>query len=116
VSKFIDDSIHKDFTASVTEHFFGNNVGAMPGQDRLLKAAPYGSSAWNTPNPPSQAEQGLNNTVDPASPGVSLFNDSSTRNKLPRETGVNYKPEVRAGHTLTDDPFSPWGDGFPGSR
>jgi hypothetical protein len=112
VSKFIEASKHADWTSEVEAHFAGRNQGERPGANRLLKAAPYGDTAWNSPNPSVRAEQGLQNTAEPNLPGVSLWNDTESRDQLPRETGVNYTPASQAGHTSTDDPFSPSADGF----
>ena len=109
-SVFIEGSKHALGTAAVEKHFAGGNVGQSPGVDPLLKAPPYGSSAWNPPARPT--EQGMVNDKITAPPGPSVFNASSP--PLPRETGVNYKPHANAGHKVTDDPFSPWADGFPG--
>lgn len=113
MSEYINRSKHAQGTAAVEAHFGGRNQGQAPGTDPLLSASPYGSGAWNptVSTPGGTAQRGLQNTAI-SSREPSEFN--APGQSLPRETGVNYKPAVNAGHTVKDDPFSV-GDGLPGN-
>lgn len=112
MSNFIEHSKDPVGTAAITEHFAGRNQGQRPGADPMLKRTPGGTQAWNTPNPSSAAEDGLQNQTRPNVPtDNSLFN--APGQNLPRETGVNYKPAANAGHRTAQDPFQ-LADGFPG--
>lgn len=93
MSEFIERSKHAQGTAAVESHFGGGNQGQRPGADPLLKAAPYGSSAWNNPA------------------GDVSFN--APGQDLPMGSGVNQIKPDQSGHRTTQDPFS-LADGFPG--
>lgn len=109
MSKFIEGSKHAAGTAAVERHFAGGNMGQKSGTDPLLKAAPYGASDWDPGIPTRPAERGLTNTANSAE-GPSIFRTAGDAS--PRESGVNYKPANRAGHTNTADPFSALANGL----
>lgn len=112
MSEYIERSKHAQGTAAVERHFAGSNQGQSPGTDPLLKASPYGAGDWNLTVgvPGGTTQQGLQNTTV-SSREPSEFN--APGQSLPRETGVNYKPAINAGHSIKDDPFS-LANGMPG--
>jgi hypothetical protein len=111
MSKFIEGYKDAVGSAAVEAHFSGANVGQRPGTDGLLRRAPYGTPDWNSQVGGANEQTGLQNTAGTVG-GKSMFNVPGQ--SMPREIGVNYKPQRNAGHSLKDDPFS-LGDGFPGN-
>jgi hypothetical protein len=111
MSEFIEHSKDPWGTSAVTDHFGGKNQGQRPGTDSALTRPAYGTPAWNSQVGGGMEQTGLQNTVGPVK-GPSMFN--APKQNLPRETGVNYKPQINAGHRVPDDPFS-LADGFPGN-
>jgi hypothetical protein len=93
MSQYIEKSKHAGGTTAVEAHFAGANQGQKPGADSLLKAAPYGSNAWN-------------------SDGGDLSWNAPGQN-LPLGSGMNQIKPDEAGHRTTQDPFQ-LSDGFPG--
>lgn len=111
MSEFIEHSKDPWGTAAITDHFAGKNAVRKPGTDPALTRTPGGTAAWNSQVGGRMEQTGLNNTVGPVK-GPSIFNIPGQN--LPRETGVNYKPAVNAGHSTSQDPFQ-LADGFPGN-
>lgn len=111
MSAFIEHSKDPQGSAAVEVHFGGANQGQKPGTDALLKRPAYGTPAWNSQVGGAVEQAGLQNTAKTVG-GTSTFN--APGQSIPRETGVNYKPQWNAGHSLKDDPFS-MADGFPGN-
>lgn len=113
MSEFINRSKDAWGTAEVESHFGSDNTPYASGQGSWKTRPPGGTAAWNTANPSTASEDGLQNRQPTGAPtDNSLFNAGSQ--KLPRESGVNYTPAKQAGHKLTEDPFQ-LADGFPGN-